>query len=1236
MSTRKTFIIGDPNNPAKRFYVDSSTNHVGMNVYPDNNYTLFVNKETHTESGSAKFSGDVLIDDANLNVGGSITVGSITDLESYVSDISSNLSNLSQDEIKSGESTKITLTTNNVEIKTNSTSRMVIDSNGNVGIGTTNPNEALDVSGNAVISGELTVNTVGKFIGSSSNTNQNQNIDNPGVYIGALNGLYGNLQIVSSANQAGWIDFAHEGSLSPYDAEGRIRYSPSVGMTFCINGRDNEKMRIDTAGDITASSSTLTIGSVSSAGTISGTTGTFSGAVTAAGVTSSADVSLTGTGSGITVDDGDLVLTSGDITASGALSIGSVSSSGAISGTTGTFSGTLNANGGINVNNNKFTVDNTNGNTAIAGTLDVTTSITSGADLTHTNSWSSYDSYALKVFSSNGVGDGTTLQDYTSEDSDVLYLARNGTQAQSYAAGVRLKVDRYEDSGTNSRTRLTFNLAHERYFSTYGGGPINVMSLLSSGNVGIGKTDPSVALDVEGDAAISGDLTVDTDTLYVDATDDKVGIGTDSPDSDFTFHVEGNSYINGEYTVISGGSLFDDPDYVDRTPLVLHCARGSGNNFRDQGKGCILKFSHTAGISNIINGTDDRYCAIRTVSESGFSEDIAMKFSVCNNNSTYVDALYIDPDGNVGIGTNNPSSALEVSGDLTVSTNATVSGTLDVTGDTIMEGNLTFAGGSPNGILFNSETTLSGNSTSDGATIYYEDDNLVIEKTDGNQSGTAYPDDGASGIHFRSRNVSGTTYTDMVLEGGKLGIGSSAPSSTLDVNGDAAIQGKSVVYNDNTITYESSYHSTIANTGNVVLKLQSGDTSTSYFAMGKHADYLNVGLEYWASSSDPSARYLNIRNGGANRVQISETGDMLVDTDTLYVDATNDRVGINKTPNEALDVTGNAAISGNIDVTGNAVVSGYLSVNNSTNSSYPLTIDGNIMLSFGDDDESTSVRSIVFGTQWWLMSTNDDFKFFTYNGKSDWTLVGRVQDDQNASTEMNFTGQHRTFIENTSHYDISSNKMSGLIVCADKNKYVKMSGGIAEGNRAITQNESLPLVSLSMKVYDKSCFGVISESEDPEERIEKYGAFCTPYDKEDGDTRVYINSLGEGAIWVSDICGNLESGDYITTSNIPGYGMKQESEFLANYTVAKITMDCDFDPKQKPVRKILKDASGENILNEYDQIQWEDTEEYEYAYKIRYVDVSGSILSKEDYDTKKENGESVHKVAYVGCTYHCG
>ena len=105
---------------------------------------------------------------------------------------------------------------------------------------------------------------------------------------------------------------------------------------------------------------------------------------------------------------------------------------------------------------------------------------------------------------------------------------------------------------------------------------------------------------------------------------------------------------------------------------------------------------------------------------------------------------------------------------------------------------------------------------------------------------------------------------------------------------------------------------------------------------------------------------------------------------------------------------------------------------------------------------------------------------------------------------------------------------------------------------------------------DKTCFGVISASEDPEERSDVYGNFVTPFDKEKGDTRVFINSVGEGAIWVVNTNGSLEAGDYITTSNVAGYGQKQEGAGLMNYTVAKITMDCDFNPATQPVQQILR------------------------------------------------------------------
>jgi hypothetical protein len=203
-----------------------------------------------------------------------------------------------------------------------------------------------------------------------------------------------------------------------------------------------------------------------------------------------------------------------------------------------------------------------------------------------------------------------------------------------------------------------------------------------------------------------------------------------------------------------------------------------------------------------------------------------------------------------------------------------------------------------------------------------------------------------------------------------------------------------------------------------------------------------------------------------------------------------------------------------------------------------------------------------------VSSTNTNFAL-SYNGNSKGYFSS-----SGSNTLQNFTGQHRTFIKDIPFTRVE--ELEGLIVSSDQNKYIKMSGGIEAGSNAITTNESLPVVSLSTKANDKKCFGVISASEDPETREDAFGSFVTPYEKELGDTRVYINSVGEGAMWVTDTNGPLESGDYITTSNVPGYGQKQDSEFLANYTVAKITMDCDFAPATQPIQQIIKELANVN------------------------------------------------------------
>jgi hypothetical protein len=371
-----------------------------------------------------------------------------------------------------------------------------------------------------------------------------------------------------------------------------------------------------------------------------------------------------------------------------------------------------------------------------------------------------------------------------------------------------------------------------------------------------------------------------------------------------------------------------------------------------------------------------------------------------------------------------------------------------------------------------------------------------------------------------------------------------------------------------------------------------------------------------------------------------------------------------------------------------------------------FSTDGTLMIGVGGKDDGAMGSGVTVGRKnlfiqstfggntsqnygWWIGAQNqgptasDNDLYFGVVRNGTLTVPALIQDSTN-NVQMNFTGQHRTFVKGVPIQQLEDKE--GLIVSADQNDFIRMSGGVARGNEAITTNESLPIVSFSTKSNDKKCFGVISTTEDPENRVEVYGNFASKMHKELGDTRVYINSVGEGAIWVTDINGPLESGDYITTSNVAGYGMRQEDDILHNYTVAKITMDCNFNPRTQPKKNIKKElanvdywidyATSEikqeeyetlpenereiredkyykiykreiqktnpendkfvhevqeelvNVLDEHGQLQWEDhPTETEKAYKIRYLTADG---------TETDEANAVHIAAFVGCTYHCG
>lgn len=147
--------------------------------------------------------------------------------------------------------------------------------------------------------------------------------------------------------------------------------------------------------------------------------------------------------------------------------------------------------------------------------------------------------------------------------------------------------------------------------------------------------------------------------------------------------------------------------------------------------------------------------------------------------------------------------------------------------------------------------------------------------------------------------------------------------------------------------------------------------------------------------------------------------------------------------------------------------------------------------------------------------------------------------------------------------------------------------------------------------------------------------------------RVSINSIGEGGIWVCNKYGTFECGDLITSTSVPGYGAKQDNEFLCNYTVGKITCDCDFSLSLMKKQKVLStiDSSGDTVLLYSDEgnIQYEDEIDedgnpiYEYKFNTRFLSHDGTILKNEnEYMTRKHNGEEVYISCFVGCIYHCG
>lgn len=191
---------------------------------------------------------------------------------------------------------------------------------------------------------------------------------------------------------------------------------------------------------------------------------------------------------------------------------------------------------------------------------------------------------------------------------------------------------------------------------------INGTSVLSSTTLGSGVTASSLtSVGTLTSLTVSGNSTFDTNTLFVDATNHRVGIGTNAPA--YKLEVYGGTGIVANF---------------------IRDAGGQGANITTNAGGNYLNFTSTSGggapkPAFIIADTYSTSMTIGTTSANPL---------IFNTNNT--ERMRINSAGNVGIANNSPSEKLDVTGNTKVSGRSTakymtVSGAIAEFGTTIDE-----------------------------------------------------------------------------------------------------------------------------------------------------------------------------------------------------------------------------------------------------------------------------------------------------------------------------------------------------------------------------------------------------------------------------------------------------------------------------------------------------------------------------------------------------------------------
>lgn len=298
----------------------------------------------------------------------------------------------------------------------------------------------------------------------------------------------------------------------------------------------------------------------------------------------------------------------------------------------------------------------------------------------------------------------------TNINSGVLYVDKVNGRIGVNDTGPDYNITVYKDSNPNfalvnaeREFLLTNDAGNDQLSFAWGGGnrlQFNVTNNIQSfpvGRLGIANTSPTVELDVTGAAKISGDLTVDTNTLFVNASTNRVGILNTSPtvplDVTGAAAISGNLTVGGDLTVtgtnISTGVAnsaisVDVTTGVTNLPIAALTVKTTSTGTPAVGFGTAINFVGQTGVSNFENAG---FIAVASTDITGTAEDFRMRFGLMENGTDYTTKMDLDSAGNLQI-----DGELEVTGNIIKKSSGTTVVTFSGTNLTTLAGDIALGG----------------------------------------------------------------------------------------------------------------------------------------------------------------------------------------------------------------------------------------------------------------------------------------------------------------------------------------------------------------------------------------------------------------------------------------------------------------------------------------------------------------------------------------------------------------